>query len=179
MRKLVGCLALLGCVSGCAGLPGQTQHTLAETLPPAPNFIPIQIGQTIDADAPKMFRLRARGIDADIPLFDFYRFSAEPAQTVTITMRSKGGDTALSVLDSYGHDNIQLIESVSSLRFSDAARARRVRGEHSEVIFTLPPDEDGIYYIQPTMGQNGFSLTLKAGSVPAQDIVQKPSRARP
>lgn len=174
LKKTFGYLALLGCLSGCTSSPAQAIGNPTESLPPEPKVIPIQIGQTIDVPAPSLFHLRTRGIDARVPLFDLYQFAAKPGQTVTITMRSKGGDTALSLLDSYGRDNVQLLESVTSLRFTEVARAARLKGEHSEIITTLPPDVDGIYFIQPTMGQNGFILTLQAGAVPAQDIVQIP-----
>lgn len=167
IKTMIGCLALLGCLNGCTSSAARAAGNSAENLPPEPKVIPIQMGQTIHVPAPSLFHLRTRGIDASVPLFDLYQFAAKPGQTVTIILRSKGGDTALSLLDSYGHDNVQLIESVSSLRFTEVARAARLKGEHSEVIVTLPPDEDGIYYIQPTMAPNGFSLTLQAGSVPS------------
>lgn len=179
MRKMIGCIALLGCLSGYSSSPAQATGNPTESLPPAPKIVPIEIGQTIDVHAPSLFHLRTRGIDASVPLFDLYQFAAKPGQTVTITMRSKGGDTALSLLDSYGHDNVQLLESVTSLRFTEVARAARLKGEHSEIITTLPPDADGIYFIQPTMGDNGFTLTLQAGSVPAGDILQKNALSKP
>lgn len=172
MRNIIGGFALLGWLSGCTSSPAQTTYNLTANTPPEPKVITIQMGQTIDVAAPSLFHLRTRGIDANVPLFNLYQFSAEPGQTVTITMRSKGGDTAFSLLDSYGHSDVQLIESVTSLRFTEVARAARLKGEHSEVITTLPPDEDGIYYIQPTIAQSGFTLTLQAGAAPAQDIVQ-------
>ncbi|UAW99457.1 PPC domain-containing protein [Halopseudomonas nanhaiensis] len=174
MKKLICCLALIGLTSGCTQMIEHAAYVAPEDVPPAPELVPIQMGQTIDVAAPEMFLLRTRMMDAEIPLFNFYQFNSKPGQTVTITMRSKGGDTALSLLDSYGHENVQILASTTSVRNNEAARAARARGEHSEMIITLPPDEDGVYYIQPTMAQNGFSLTLQAGSVPAQDILKKP-----
>lgn len=173
MKKLISSLVLLGCVSGCTQMIEHAAYIAPEDVPPEPKLVPIQMGQTIDVPAPEMFVLRMRLMETEIPLFNFYQFSAEPGQTVTITMRSKGGDTALSLLDSYGHSNVQILASTTSQRFNEAAKAARLRGEHSEVIIELPPDEDGVYYIQPTMAQNGFSLSLQAGAVPAQDILQK------
>lgn len=175
MKKLICALALLGCASGCTQMIEHAAYVAPEHAPPPPTITSLQFGETIEADAPQTVSVPTRAMgNFEVPLARFYKFSATPGQTVTITMRSKGGDTHIELLDSFGHSNVERLAYTTSWRPDERSRAARARGDHSELIIQLPEDEDGVYYISPFTTQGAYSLTLQAGSVPAQDILKKP-----
>ena len=104
-----------------------------------------------------------------------FRFKAEPGSEVTITVRSAGPDTMLSLyhasrwFQQWG-DTSNVIATdfptPASLGMFD------VNGLHSEIVTVLPPDEDGVYYIWQAAYGGNYSVTLSPGVAPAEDILQ-------
>lgn len=159
MLFVLACLAGAGCATP---RPPQLSPELMESARAAmansryDAFPRIAAGETLEAP----------GVAA------IHHFTAKAGDVVTVTVRSRGGETGLNLIHTaniFSEDgnrpSIGMDMKLADFLFD-------INGPHSELVATLPEDADGIYLIQITNPENAASLTLSSGSVPADDIVQ-------
>lgn len=107
-----------------------------------------------------------------------FTFKGEPGSQVTVTVRSET-DSWLSL-----HHLIATVGTKAIAMDQRFGYSFDVNGPNSEVVVTLPPDDDKTYFILvfmalkkdgTTLPPGGtFSLSLASGAAPAQDILRLP-----
>lgn len=150
-------LAAAALTAGCASQPQIPDNLWIEM--PAHMIEGIAVGQTLQGSG-------MRG----------YRFEAEHGRTDTITVRSTGADTTIGLHHAARYKADRSQDNTIAVDFSGGGQFGRFdpNGPHSEIVVTLPPDEDGVYYIWQSAMDSGFSITLSDGAVPAEDILHLP-----
>lgn len=160
LTSIASLLTLAQLLSGCVLLPDPYTDT-----GPGPAIEPIEVGQTVEASLDTT-DAKERAFN-----FDVFQFRGQPGTQVTVTARSKGPGTFIGL----SHDEKL---KLSSMYFAQDQQvySKDLNGPHSEVIATLPPDEDGIYYVWLTgfpAGNFGpYSLSVVSGAVPSPDFPQ-------
>ncbi|MGF6693223.1 hypothetical protein M2318_003300 [Metapseudomonas resinovorans] len=172
---ILGCAMLTGCVHrpSTEEIMAELARIEAETPPDVRAMMESSMAARIKQIQPGQTLQGQLSIASEI-----YSFQAEPGSQVTVTVRSEVSDTSLSL----HHVTKAMVEKPIALDQS-YGRSFDINGPNSEVVITLPPDDDKTYFILVhSMPKNGampqaggaYSLSLVSGAAPAQDILRLP-----
>lgn len=162
-HSVSGCLVLLSTLTGCATVDPYSGSESESSAIEA-----VQVGQTVDAS------FDTSDASTTFAIFDVYSFRGSPGDKVTVTARS--GGTARTYV---GLSQEPRISAFKNYFAKDEKYHSEANGPHSEVVATLPPDDDGIYYIYvsalPRGSTGPYTLSVVSGAAPAADLAPTPA----